>query len=74
MGRKAFTGTTISVDVHRMIKHLENDALRLGEATTPAEIAEAYTVLCFSRKFLYEYLEDSLEVPEGTATTFLRFL
>ena len=74
MGRKHFDITTVPLDLHGMIKHLEVDAMSLALATTPEEVMEKYTILCFSRKFLYEYLEDALEVSEGTATTSLRFL
>jgi hypothetical protein len=71
---KTFSVTTISVDVFKMVKYLEEAAVQVGDAKTPEEVADAYRMLCYARKFLYEYLEDELEVPEGTPVTHLRFL
>ena len=71
--RKKFGVTKVSADVHRMISSLENAAMKVAAAGTLADVEEAYSLLCYNRKFLYEYLEDELVIPEGTPVTYLRF-
>ena len=71
--RKHFGMTKINLDVHKMISRLENSAMAVATAQTPEEIDDAYTILCLDRKIFYEYLEDELEIPEGTPLAYLRF-
>ena len=57
-----------------MIKNLEQAVMEVAIAGSPEEVNEKYSLLCYQRKFLYEYLADELEIPEGTPVTHLRFL
>ena len=71
--KKKFSVTTVPVDVHTMISRLENAAMAVAVAKTTEDVNDAYTILAYSRKFLYEFLEDELEFDEDTPVTHLRF-
>lgn len=71
-----FCTIRVSGDLHRMVRDVEM-RVRVCENATPEELPEAYACLCFSRKFLYEYLEDierlaEVDPPDGW--THLRFV
>jgi hypothetical protein len=72
---KAFSTITLSEDLHRMVRAVEQAAIVVAMAR-PEDMPEAYGCLSYSRKFLYEYLEDlerlaEVEPPGGL--THLRF-
>ena len=72
---KQFDLLWIPMDLHRMIRHVEESAIRVNRAHTPEAIDEAYKILCLNRKFLYEYLYDNMEFDEDEpgGMTALRF-
>ena len=72
---KTFNLIKVSEDLHRMVRDVEQRAIAVMLADDD-EIDDTYGCLSFSRKFLYEYLEElerlaEVDPPEGW--THLRF-
>lgn len=73
---KTFETIVVTADLHYMIRDVENRAIEVMRAEGSAEIEDAYTCLSFSRKFLYEYLDDLerlAEICPDAKRTHLRF-
>lgn len=72
---RVFNLITVTEDLHRMVRDVEQRAIAVMLAGAD-EVDDAYGCLSFSRKFLYEYLEDLerlAEVDPDIRRTHLRF-
>lgn len=72
---RVFNLITVTEDLHRMVRDVEQRAIAVMLAGAD-EVDDAYACLSFSRKFLYEYLEDLerlAEVDPDIRRTHLRF-
>ncbi len=73
---KTFETIRVTADLHYMVRDVQERAIAVMQAETSEEVAEAYACLSYSRKFLYEYLEELEELAEicpNIARTHLRF-
>jgi len=60
-----------------MLRDLEINVMAVQHAETCEELADAYTVMCFNRKEVYEYieaLERLAEINPDLPRTYLRFV
>lgn len=76
MSNGPFYTIEVTDDLHRMIRHLERNAVAYTLAKTEREAADAYTIMSYNRKELYEYLENLeriAEVSPHIERTHLRF-
>ncbi len=66
----------VTADLHYMVRDVESRAIEVMLAENSEEVEEAYSCLSFSRKFLYEYLEELerlAEICPNIKRTHLRF-
>ena len=73
---KVFDVITVTADLHYMVRDVEKRAIAVMEARCSEELEDAYGCLSFSRKFLYEYLEElerMAEICPNIPRTYLRF-
>lgn len=79
---KVFPTIKVSVDLHKMVRAVEQAAVAVvtAEGSTALDhlkkVEEAYAILSYARKFLYEYLEDLerlAEIEPSDGWTQLRF-
>ena len=73
---KVFQVISVTEDVHYMLRDVEEKAIDVMLAECGEDVEEAYACLSYSRKFLYEYIEDLerlAEVCPNIPRTYLRF-
>lgn len=77
MSNDNYTATPISQDLHDMIFELEEAVMDYVDPSSDRDKTDRYTVLCYQRKFLYEYLseiEREAGVLSSAPTTLVRFI